>query len=68
MATKYQITLPEDLAADLKTAAARLTVPLAQLNTPDYGSEAGRIQGQDPGQRNGCIKSSSAKYDAGEQS
>lgn len=31
MATKYQITLPEDLAADLRAAAVRLKVPLAQF-------------------------------------
>ena len=31
MATKYQITLPEDLAADLRAAATRLKIPLAQF-------------------------------------
>ena len=31
MSLKYQITLPEDLAADMKEAAARLGIPLAQF-------------------------------------
>jgi hypothetical protein len=31
MSVKFQITLPEDLATDLKTSAARLRMPLAQF-------------------------------------
>ena len=31
MSVKFQITLPEDLAAGLKTTAARLEIPLAQF-------------------------------------
>ena len=31
MSLKFQITLPEDLAADLKTSAAKLRIPLAQF-------------------------------------
>ena len=31
MSVKFQITLPEDLATDLKTSAARLRIPLAQF-------------------------------------
>jgi hypothetical protein len=31
MSLKYQITLPEDLAAEMKVAASRLGVPLAEF-------------------------------------
>ena len=31
MSLKFQITLPEDLAAELKSTASRLRVPLAQF-------------------------------------
>ena len=31
MSVKYQITLPDDLAAELKATAERLNVPLAQF-------------------------------------
>jgi hypothetical protein len=31
MSLKYQITLPEDLAAEMKAAAERLGIPLAQF-------------------------------------
>jgi metal-responsive CopG/Arc/MetJ family transcriptional regulator len=31
MSIKYQITLPEDLAAELKGTAERLKIPLAEL-------------------------------------
>lgn len=31
MSVKYQITFPDDLAADLKATARRLKIPLAQL-------------------------------------
>ncbi len=31
MSLKYQITLPEDLAAEMKEAAARQGIPLAQF-------------------------------------
>ena len=31
MSVKYQITLPEDLALELKQTAARLKIPLAQF-------------------------------------
>ena len=31
MSLKFQITLPEDLAADMKAAASRLRIPLAQF-------------------------------------
>jgi len=31
MSMKYQITLPDDLAVELKTTAARLRIPLAQF-------------------------------------
>ena len=31
MSLKFQITLPEDLAAEMKAAASRLRVPLAQF-------------------------------------
>ena len=31
MSVKYQITLPEGLAADMKEAAARMGIPLAQF-------------------------------------
>ncbi len=31
MAVKFQITLPEDLAAELKAAAAKKGIPLAQF-------------------------------------
>lgn len=31
MSLKFQVTLPEDLAADLKAAAASLGIPLAQF-------------------------------------
>ena len=31
VSVKYQITLPDDLAADLKRTAERLNVPLAQF-------------------------------------
>ena len=31
MSVKFQVTLPEDLATDLKTSAAKLRIPLAQF-------------------------------------
>lgn len=31
MSVKYQITLPDDLAVELKSTAARLRIPLAQF-------------------------------------
>ena len=31
MSIKFQITLPEDLAAEMKAAAAKLGIPLAEL-------------------------------------
>jgi len=49
MATKYQITLPEDLAADLKAAAARLNLPLAQFIRQTMEAKLEEFRRQAPG-------------------
>ena len=51
MSVKFQITLPEPLASELKTAAARLRVPLAELIRETMAARLAQLKtqsGEDP--------------------
>jgi len=44
MSTKYQITLPLDLASEMKSEAARLEIPLAQFIRETMKERLARLQ------------------------